>query len=159
MRFYILKNERVLKIIDDYFESQKISDQQIFNILRLYIYQVKSGQSGSDLHLLGKLLQPQELEAVVNYYNGDIIKTPKKSELLESTFLTICFFLKEVKGWNWLQIRDFINLPESDKELLSSISIGKQINQIKENMGKDIIDLIKTVDVDGLEDLLNGVQL
>jgi hypothetical protein len=153
-----LKNERVLKIIDDYFKSQQLTDAQIFNILRLYIYEIKSMQYGCDLHMLGKLLPPSTLEAVTNYYDGDVIKPPKKSELLESTFLSICFFLKEIKGWDWIKIKEFINLPEADKDLLSSISIGKQINHLRESMGKDIMDLIKTMNLDGLQDVLKEVK-
>jgi hypothetical protein len=154
-----LKNKKVLGIIDQYFEQQQLSDAQIFNILRLYVYEIKAKQNSSDLHLLGKLLQPEELNSVVEYYDGDIIKMPKKSELLEATFLTICFYLKEIKGWNWLEIREFINLPEADKDLLSSISIGKQINALKETMGKDIMELIKNLDIENLQDAINGVQL
>lgn len=154
-----MKNQAVQKIIENYFEKQKLNDAQIFNVLRLYIYKIKSLQFDSDLHVLGKLLQPEQLRAVTEYFNGDVLKTPKKSELLESTFLAICFYLKEIQGWDWLKIREFINLPEVDKDLLSSISIGKQINNLKESLGKDIMDLIKQMDVEKFEDTLNEVVL
>ena len=154
-----MKNKKVLGIIDSYFSESKLLDKQIFNIIKLYIYEIKARQFGSDLHIIGKLLQPEELNAVVEYYDGDILKMPKKSELLEATFLTICFYLKEIKGWNWLQIREFVNLPEADKDLLSSISIGKQINNLKETMGKDMMELIKNLDIENLQDAINEVQL
>lgn len=154
-----MKNKKVLGIIDNYFSEHKLLDQQIFNIVRLYIYEIKAKQFDSDLHLLGKLLQPEELSAIVEYYDGDVMKMPKKSELLEATFLTICFYLKEIKGWNWIEIREFVNLPEADKDLLSSISIGKQINGLKETMGKDIMELIRNMDLDNLQDAINEVQL
>ena len=154
-----MKNQIVLKIIDEYFKKQQISDKQIFQALRLYIFTIKSGQHESDLHILAKILDPEALQKVIEYFNGDVLRIPKKAELLESTFLTICFYLKEVKGWNWIQIREFINLPESDQDLLSSISIGKQINGLKEEMGRDILELIRTADIEGLSDMINEVQL
>ena len=106
----------------------------------------------------GKLHRENDKPAI-EYFNGDIIKIPTKVEYRESLFLSLCFYLKEVRGWNWIQIKEYINLSEADKELLSSISLGKKINAIKDHMGKDMMDLIKNMDIEQLQDVLNGVQI
>ena len=154
-----MKNKNVEKLINSYFEENKLLDSQIFSVLRLYIYTINSQTYNSDLPMLAKLLQPEELSKIIEYFNGDIIKIPTKVEYRESLFLSLCFYLKEVKGWNWIQIKEYINLSEADKELLSSISLGKKINAIKDHMGKDMMDLIKNMDIEQLQDVLNGVQI
>ena len=154
-----MKNKNVEKLINSYFEENKLLDSQIFSVLRLYIYTINSQTYNSDLPMLAKLLQPEELSKIIEYFNGDIIKIPTKVEYRESLFLSLCFYLKEVRGWNWIQIKEYINLSEADKELLSSISLGKKINAIKDHMGKDIMDLIKNMDIEQLQDVLNEVQI
>ena len=64
-----MKNKNVEKLINSYFEENKLLDSQIFSVLRLYIYTINSQTYNSDLPMLAKLLQPEELSKIIEYFN------------------------------------------------------------------------------------------
>ena len=117
--------------LQEYFNEEKTLHKEIFDQISLYIYYLFSSKSQSDLYVLAKLLNNHELlRKLARYYAGSKIQMPTGEELLEADILTICFYLKEIRGWNWEQIKSFFPLEYQDFDF-SSISFGKKINTIK----------------------------
>jgi hypothetical protein len=132
----------IKELLDEYFLVEERQLKEIFNQLTLYIYAKESKQNNSDLYMLAKILPDNYLNALIRYYDGDILKTPTKEEFLQSYLLAFCFFLKEIQGWTWEEIKKFFPTTLAYENLISSISIGRKINNIKEDIDKGLLDLL-----------------
>ena len=130
--------------LDDYFQKDEILTQKIFDELALYIYSIES--KDSDLYMLAKLLDKDSLQKIIAYYDGDILKLPSHENYKTCTLTALCFWLKVFKGYTWTEIKDYLDIPDNNKDLLSSISIGGKINKVKDYLGKDLIDMLEKVD-------------
>jgi len=134
--------------VEYYFKTQEQNDKEILNQITLYIYYLEGKTTNSDLFILARILPFDYLNKLVSYYDGDILKMPSKEEFRKAYITAICFYLKEIKNWDWTQIKEFFpNNPEYN-ELLSSISIGKRINKIKDSLGSDLFKLLKNVKIE-----------
>lgn len=127
--------------IEQYFKTDEILNQQIFDQLLLYVYSLNSDQN--DLYLLAKLLDSDSLHKVIGYYDGDIIKLPSREEYKTNMLTALCFWLKVFKGYSWIEIKEYLKIPDNNKDLLSSISIGGKINKLKDTLGVDLISILE----------------
>lgn len=127
--------------IEQYFKTDEILNQQIFDQLLLYVYSLNSDQN--DLYLLAKLLDSDSLHKIIGYYDGDIIKLPSREEYKTNMLTALCFWLKVFKGYNWIEIKEYLKIPDNNKDLLSSISIGGKINKLKDTLGVDLISILE----------------
>jgi len=134
----------IKQALDDYFQKDDVLTEQIFNQLTLYIYSLNSDQH--DLYLLAKLLDTENLQKLIGYYDGDILKLPTREEYKTSILTALCFWLKTFKGYSWSEIKEYLNIPENNKDILSSISIGGKINRVKESLGKDLLEALEQTD-------------
>ena len=139
--------------LEQYFKIQEKSDKETLNQIILYIYYLESKSSKSDLFILARLLPSSQLYDLISYYDGDVIKMPSKEDYKKAYIVSICYYLKEIKKWNWEQIKAFFPSNSNYEDLLSPISIGKKINKIKEELGYDIIKLLKSMDEKNLKEM------
>lgn len=135
-------NQNINKKINDYFNIEKEVSKETLEIITWYIYQLEENRQ-HDLYLLAKILPEEYIMKLVSYFDGDNIQLPKKDEYVDLKLASVCFFLKKIQKWNWQQIKDFLNIPEKDIEVLSPISVGNKINKIEENLNRDIKDILK----------------
>lgn len=140
------------KKIDEYFEEEEKNTKKIFEKLSLYIYQIEIPDS--DLHILANIVSPKDLSKIISYFDGDSLKLPSKEEHQTCLFLAVCFYLKEVKGLSWEEIKKFIDLPKQNEDLLNTIMLGRKINKIKSQMNNYFKTIIKSIEWD-LTDIKN----
>jgi len=131
-------------VLDDYFLKDELLNEQIFNELVLYIYSLDNNES--DLYVLANILPEEYLQKLITYYDGDILKLPSREDYKTYVLTALCFWLKVFKGYSWLEIKEYLNIPENHKDLLSSISIGNKINKIKNSMGHDLLKVLNKID-------------
>jgi len=131
--------------LDKYFKTREKTAKESLNKVALYIYYLESKNNQSDLFLLAHLLPEEYLMKLINYFSGDTLKLPTRNEFVDCYLLAVCFYLKEVENWDWKMIKDFIPLSEPNKEILSSISLGRKINTIKENMTIEIKNILNNI--------------
>ena len=140
--------------LQEYFNEEKILHEEIFDQISFYIYYLFSSKSQSDLYVLAKLLNNHELlRKLARYYAGSKIQMPTGEELFEADILTICFYLKEIRGWNWEQIKTFFPMEYQNFDF-SSISFGKKINTIKMQLKADLTKSLKHLDDDTFNKIL-----
>jgi len=144
--------------IDKYFEIEDEANRNILDQLTLYIYFLESQKSQSDLYLLARLLEKDPLYKIIDYYDGDTLYMPSKEEYKRAYMLGISFFLKKIVGLNWEQIKGFLNLSSEDEESISSISLGRRINQIEEEMLGSIGKTLKKIKVKDFKQLLEDME-
>lgn len=146
--------------LEQYFKAQEKADKEVLNQIILYIYYLESKSANSDLFILARLLPSEMLYKLISYYDGDVLKMPTKDEFKKAYVVSICFYLKEIKGWTWEQIKQFFPANVDYDDIISSISLGKRINKIKEVLGNDIVKLLKELKIDKVEkfqqELFNG---
>jgi len=145
----------IRKTIAEYLALEKQTSENVFNQLFLYICGLESKDCPSDLHILAKLLKTEDIKKIIDYFDGDLIRIPRKEEYRMSMLVALCFFLKVIKGYDWADIKDFINLSENNADILSTISIGRKINNIQDTLGKDIIKALQSLKIDNIEDLFS----
>jgi len=144
--------------IDKYFEIEDEANKNILDQLTLYIYFLESQKSQSDIYLLARLLDPDSLYKLVDYYDGDHLCMPSKEEYKRAYLLGISFFLKKIVGLNWEQIKSFLNLSSKEDDSVSSISLGRRINQIEEELLGSIGKALKKVKVKDIKQLIKDVE-
>jgi hypothetical protein len=152
----IQHNSLIKQKLDDYFKSQNDSDEKIFYQLMLYIFGLESKQH--DLFLIAKIIPLEHAVSLVNYFAGDTIKMPSKEQAHDNVVLAIAYYLKCIKGMNWTEIKELLNLPEKDKDLISSISVGYRINALNDTMSRDLKDILKQVKTRDYKELLMSLK-
>jgi hypothetical protein len=137
-------NQFLKSTLDEYFKSEEILNEQIFNELSLYIYSLD--HKVHDLYLLAQILDNESLQKIIAYFDGDVLRLPSREAYKTSVLTALCFWLKTFKGYTWVDIKDYLNIPETHKDILSSISIGGKINRIKETLGEDIVSILQDIE-------------
>jgi hypothetical protein len=143
-------------ILDSYLQQDDILNEQVFNELILYIYALES--KDNDLYMLSRLLPEEYLQKLISYYDGDILKLPSREEYKTCVLTALCFWLKTFKGYSWFEIKEYLKIPDNNKDLLSSISIGGKINKIKENMGSDLLSNLDKIEEKEFVNFYNKVK-
>lgn len=139
--------------VKEFLKIEETTADEIFEQLTLFIYSLESKKH--DLYILAKLLKPEELSKVISYFDGDTLKLPSKEEHRNLLLLSVCYYLKSVKGWDWTKIKEFLDLPENNQNLLSSISIGGRINKLNEQMSKELLKILNTTEIKGMEEFVS----
>ena len=143
-------------ILDSYLQQDDILNEQVFNELILYIYALESRDN--DLYMLSRLLPEEYLQKLISYYDGDILKLPSREEYKTCVLTALCFWLKTFRGYSWFEIKEYLKIPDNNKDLLSSISIGGKINKIKENMGSDLLNNLDKIEEKEFVNFYNKVK-
>ena len=150
-------NKHINKVIDEHFKITEIEDENLFHQLALYIFQMES--KDSDLYLLAKLLKQDDLIKVLNYFGGDCLTLPTNEEYRKCVLLAFVFYTKEILGKNWSDIKKQFDLPDKYQKYLNSISIGKKLASIKENLNKDIFNILKNTRKRKMDNIINEVEI
>jgi len=142
--------------LENYFSQEDTLNHQIFNELSLYIYSLDHRMN--DLFMLAKILDQESLQRLIAYYDGDILRLPSREAYKTSVLTALCFWLKVFKGYTWQDIKDYLDIPDTHKDLLSSISIGGKINKIKDTLGADIVEMLGTIEEKDFVDFYNALN-
>jgi len=134
--------------LDQYFEKDVSNKQKLFDKISLFVNQVESQEN--DLYILADLLDKQSLINIVNYFGGGVLKIPTNEQLQNNLILSMCFYLKEIENWDWKRIREFIDLPEGKKDLLSPTLLGRKVSKLKNTMDSLFIEMLKDADFKNL---------
>lgn len=133
--------------IDKFFKTEKITTQELFYQISLLI--VKIMCPDTDLYELfkNKKISTDSLDALINFFDGGYIKLPSKKEWKSCLLLTVVFYLKNIKGMSWDEIKK--ELPISEKDISNSLTISmglkiKSFNDVIKNEFSEVIN--------GLED-------
>ncbi len=132
-----MQNNLINDRITEYFKQQEQCNKDILYQLTLYIYSWEETNE-SDLYHMAKIIPHEYLDKLINYCDGVPPKLPSKEEFRHKYLVANCFFLKEILGYNWQKIKEILNIPENDINMLSSISIGHRISRIKDSLTKDL---------------------
>lgn len=130
--------------LDEYFNIEDKNEEKLFTELTLLVYSLNC--INSNLCEIAKILPKKYINDLINYLPNSTIKLPTKEKYLESEFIAICYYLKVIKGYSWVDIKKFLDLPEKEKSLLSSISIGNKINKLHGIISKQLLKKLKDIE-------------
>jgi hypothetical protein len=142
-----LINER----IQQFLETEKIGNKELLTQLTLYIFGLESKENNHDLYLLAKKIPLKYLIDLISYYDGDFIKLPTKETFIRTYLIANAYYLKEILDLSWSDIKKILNLPSLETDTCSSISLGRKINNIKDQFSKDINKIVNNIDADEKE--------
>jgi hypothetical protein len=138
--------------IEEFAKKDDRVNEDILNEITLYIY--ATSFPDNDIFFLAKKFKHDVLFDLISYADGEPIILPDKMEFRNNYLVAICFYMKEVLDMTWTEIKEVLNLPEKDKDLISSISIGKKINKLKEKFSYDIQKLLKQIKITDIRDIV-----
>lgn len=147
--------DEILKDIQDFFKADAQSTKDLLNQVTLFVYSIE--KSPSDLYHLAKLLPDKYLAKVIDYFDGGVIKVPSKEEYKKNLLLTIMFFLSEVKGYDWIKIKEMLNLDEDPT--ISTISIGKKLQKIKSQLKGRLQEILISLNLEEALEIAKKEQL
>lgn len=154
----ITRNDLLADKLQSYFSQyEKETPKEILNQISLFIYSMEGGDS--DLYTLAKLLPDESLQKVISYYDGAQIKVPTKEEFRNCLLIAITFFLHDVHGYSWTKIREILNIPEADQEMLNTVSLGKKLSTIKNELRRQLILLLDKVGESDLKRIIKEENL
>lgn len=139
--------------LKNYLVVEEETASKIFEQLAFYIYSLESGKH--DLYILAKLLPEEDINKMVAYFDGDTIKLPSKEQHKTLLLLSVCFYLKVLKGYSWERIKEFLDLPENNQNMLSSISIGGKINKLQSQISDEFLKMLQTTKIKDMDAFLD----
>jgi len=156
------------KVVDDriegYFGNSDNEEFEKFWLLSLLIFDLENNNDDSDLYVMAELLNSnptskQYLTALIDHFDGDILRMPTKEKFRYCTMLGICWFLKDIKEWEWTQIKRYMDIPEwmmndIEKEVYTTISFGRRIGKLKQKLRKPFLDALQNTDLDLLQNFI-----
>lgn len=136
-----MSQDSLKKKLDEYFKVSEYTAEQALNALSLLIFSFDSDKN--DLFILAKLLKPEDVAKLVYYYNGASLKIPTIEDFKRAKILASCYYLREIKGWSWPDIKEYLGLTEEEElEDSSTKSIGKQLAKVKKDLRPDFLDVL-----------------
>lgn len=148
-----MSQDSLKKKLDEYFKVSEYTAEQALNALSLLIFSFDSDKN--DLFILAKLLKPEDIAKLVYYYNGASLKIPTIEDFKRAKILASCYYLREIKGWSWPDIKEYLGLTEEEElEDSSTKSIGKQLAKVKKDLRPDFLDVL--VNDYSLDKILKG---
>jgi hypothetical protein len=134
--------DAITKCIDTYYQKEETSLWAAFNQLFLFI-SAKQFSQNTDIYYLGKVLSYDQIKKLSEYYEGGSIRFPSSDELKNCYTLSVCFFLEQVLGWSWPQIREYFKESKID---LNTVSYGIQTKRLKTELAKEMQILFDRID-------------
>lgn len=148
--------------LDQYFQEEEVYEFKLFTILTLFVFQYES--KDSDLYMLAKLLEPnltaeQYMIRQIKYFNGDYVKYPSNEDFKRCMMIATTWFLRDFKGWELKDIKEYLSLPETFKsDAISPISVGRKISSLKKIMGDSYIDALEKISPESSKKFINEVN-
>lgn len=124
--------------IEQLFEKKSQSETDlILDCVSLII----SGTENSDLRGLFNILDLESFIKLISFFDGTTISLPKKQELKDIIILALCYYYKEIKGYEWDKIKEQFPFE------ISSIKFGLRIksfnNYLSGKLKKILNDFVK----------------
>ena len=151
-----MQSNLIKERIDDFVNKNQKLNSEILHELTLYVY--AQNFVDSDVYFLAKKLDTESLFKLISYADGEPVILPSKTEFRNNYLVAVCFYMKEILEMPWDEIKEVLNLPEKDKDLISSISIGKKINKLKERFANDVEKLLKQIKVTDIRELVESKE-
>ena len=143
-----MNNTVLQRKLDQYFEADSDNKQKLFDKISLFVNQMESQEN--DLYILADLLDKKSLVNIVEYFGGSSLRIPTNEQLQDNLILSMCFYLREIEKWDWKQIKEFIDIPEDRKDIMSPTLIGRKVNKLKTTMESFLMDMLKEADIKNL---------
>jgi hypothetical protein len=135
-----MKEDSLRKKLDGYLKVVEYTSKQALEALSLLIFSFDYEEN--DLFILAKLLNPEDIAKIVYYFNGASLKVPSIEEYKRSKLLACCYYLREIKGWDWPKIKRYLSLLEEDLDDSTTRSVGIKIAKIKNELRPDFLKVL-----------------
>ncbi len=127
--------------LNNYFKVSEYTGEKLLRALSLLVFSFNIEKD--DLYILAKLLNPEQLDKLIYYYNGTSLRIPSIEDYKRSKIIVSCFYLREIKGWRWPDIREFLNLTEDEElEDSPSKSVAAEIRKMKEELKPEFFKIL-----------------
>ena len=135
-------NSLLHKQIKKFFKKEKKDTKDLLNNIALLICKIMSPKTDLyDLYANDKI-DSECLNELINHYDGCYIKLPSKKEWKDYLLLTLIYCYKIVKGLNWEEVKNELNIPEDEKTISMTISQGLKVKNLTERIQYEYHEVI-----------------
>ena len=122
--------------------SSGYSTEDILNLVTSVTYASES--ANNDLYVLSKYLKDEDIKSLILNMSGKKIQLPTIDDYYRSTLIAICFYLLEIRGMKWEEVKEKMKKENSfifDK-YISTIDIGRKISKIKKYVNEKMFEIL-----------------
>lgn len=132
------KSKEVLKRLSDLVDEAEKNDAEMLMSLIWLVFESESKQH--DLYFLAKTLNVNQLEKIIDYYNGGTLRIPSKKEFREC-LMTVMALKMKFDGVPWESTKKTLGI--KDKESYNSTNILRKMNNVSEDIKQNIYKMFK----------------
>ena len=125
-----IKN-KVISLFQDYIQQKKITEDHLLSSITVLFFR----ESSSDLYNLYRSMPPEYFENVIKQNNGKLIRVPSWEEYRYWTIMSFIYYLHEVQGHNWKEIKTIIDIKKEDP-IFNIKEVRKILKEMKEKLTK-----------------------
>lgn len=130
--------------LKEFLSSYKdVSSDQILDYVTSISYASES--ANNDLYILSKYLKTDDIRNLVFNLSGKKIQLPTIEEYYKSYIVSICFYLIEIKGMKWDEVKERLQSENSfifDK-YVTVMDVGRRISKIKKYIKSQLNEILK----------------
>jgi hypothetical protein len=122
--------------------SSGYSSEDILNLVTSVTYASES--ANNDLYVLSKYLKDEDIKNLIFNMSGRKIQLPTIDDYYRATLISICFYLLEIMGMKWDEVKERMKQENSfifDK-YISSIDVGRKISKIKKYVNEKMFEIL-----------------
>ena len=122
--------------------SSGYNTEDILNLVTSVTYASES--ANNDLYVLSKYLKDEDIKNLILNMSGKKIQLPTLDDYYRSTLIAICFYLLEIKGMKWEEVKEKMKKENSfifDK-YISTIDVGRKISKIKKYVNEKMFEIL-----------------
>lgn len=129
------------KQLNELFTKRKPSDtEKILNVVELIVHMSKN----DDMSQLYSRVGIRAFTEVIEIFGGRTVKFIDKEELRETLVLALCYYYREIKGYDWDKVKSVLPFE------INSVSMGIRISSLNNKIRKEIDEILSTIgDDDG----------
>lgn len=139
-----LEFEKERTILKDLLNSIKdTSTDQVLEYITSITYASES--ANNDLYIISKYLKSEDIRNLVFNLSGKKIQLPTIEEYYKSYIVAICFYLIEMKGMKWDEVKERLQAENNlifDK-YVTVMDVGRRIGKIRKYVNSQLSEILK----------------
>lgn len=122
--------------LSDLFDEREPNDiEKILNVVSLIIHSGKN----EDMSRLYARIGLKAFSETIEVFGGRSVSFIEKEELRENLFLAICYYYREIKGYDWSKIKEILPFE------INPVSMGIRISGLNNRIRREIDEILDTI--------------
>jgi hypothetical protein len=145
----ITTEDSIIEAIKAYCNKHEKYEKETLIQIASIVYALENPEN--DLYMLSKKCDEKTIQTIISNFAGQNLKIPTIKTYNDSMILAVCYYLFNIKKFNWLQIQSYLqssnNLPEDSSYFKKIQKKIKNINLHLAQRGAEILKKLEEKDI------------